>query len=368
MKLSKLRFNVILGAMTALSLALPAATNAQNLVATRTTIITACGKLFSIDANAAGLTPEQRAAIVQKNLDNALIAAKHRTPDAVRVSMMNNNPIVTLDNFYIVTADANNAARLGMTQMQLAHKWADSIRMCMADATAMNKYISMLTGRYPTTSTKAAIATKTDIAVLPWGTNLPVQLTGAISANSGRIGDQIQAVLSADVPLGPQFNAYLPAGTVALGVLADAAPFNCNHFAGKYALTPQFYALRTPDGKEIPINGHILGGANTWRYVSVTPVQPNCAADSKAQISSNTIAFGPKFQAVSGTITGGWRGMPIDLQTQEGFHRLLLSHGCGLLLPAGEPMLLQLNSSSTVAVSTPITQMETQVSSAGIGM
>src|SRR5277367_6465000 len=167
MKISKLKTNILLGTVMAASIALPQIVTAQNIVGARTTIITACGKLFSIDSNADNLTPEQRAQIVQKNLDNALIAAKHRTPDAVRVSMMNRNPIVTLDGFYIVTADGNSAARNRMTQLELAHKWADSIRFCLADAKSIENYIAMLTGRYPKSKVVAEAATSTDVAVLP---------------------------------------------------------------------------------------------------------------------------------------------------------------------------------------------------------
>jgi len=384
MNISKLGFSVFLGALTAMSIGLPQITNAQETIAAKTTIITACGKLFSIDSNAAHLSPERRAAIVQKNLDNALIAAKNRLPGAVCVTMMNRNPVVTLDNFYIVTADANSAKRNHMTQLQLAQKWADSIKMCLADAAMVDKYIAMLTGRYPQVKEVSSAATSTDVAVLPWGTTLPVQLSADLITDAMRLGDPVQAVLSTDVPLGPHFNTYLPAGTVALGQLDDATPFNCNDFAGKHALTFNFYALQTPDGKQIPINGHIVGGANVWRYVSVNPIKANCCAEKKteAKITANQIAFGPANtinevnttttisapMAQKGCIVGAWRGLPEDQMTQEGFHRLLLTPKTGIEIAAGEPMMLQLSSSSSIAVSTPVEAAGTQVSSLGYGM
>lgn len=387
MKISKLRFNVFLGALTAMSIALPQIASAQETFAAKTTIITACGKLFSIDSNAAGLSPERRAAIVQKNLDNALIAAKNRLPASVCVTMMNRNPVVTLDNFYIATADANSASRNNMTQLQLAHKWADSIKMCLADSAMVDKYIAMLTGRYPEQKVKevSSVATSTDVAVLPWGTTLPVQLSADLLSDAMRLGDPVQAVLSTDIPLGPHFNTYLPAGTLALGHIDDATPFNCNDFAGKHAKTLNFYALQTPDGKQIPINGHIVGGANVWRYVSVNPIQANCCVEKKteAHISNNQIAFGPNNTlnqvstttttinaplAQHGCIVGAWRGLPEDQMTQDGFHRLLLTPKTGLEIAAGEPMMLQLSSSSSVAVSTPAPADGIQVSSLSIGM
>ena len=383
MNISKLRFNVLLGALTALSIALPKVATAQETIVAKTTIITACGKLFSIDSNAAGLSPEQRAAIVQKNLDNALIAAKSRLPGAVCVKMINRNPVVTLDNFYIVTADANSAERNHMTQLQLAQKWADSIRMCLADSQMVNNYIAMLTGSYGKKEKEiSSAATSTDVAVMPWGSILPVQLSSDLLADAMRLGDPVQAVLSTDVPLGPHFNTYLPAGTIALGRLDDAAPFNCNNFAGKHALTLSFYALQTPDGKEIPINGHILGGANVWRYISVNPIQASCCLEKPmAKITSKEIAFGSDTMtevkssttcrgplAQKGTIVGAWRGLPVDHMTQEGFHRLLLTPSTGIAIGAGEPMMLQLSSSSSIAVNTAVPAAGIQVSSVGVGM
>lgn len=380
MKTTKFRTSMFLGAMMALSVALPQMAGAQEVVAARTTVITACGKLFSIDSNAANLTPEQRAQIVQKNLDNALIAAKHHTPDAVRVGMMNRNPIVTLDGFYIVTADANSAERNGMTQLQLAQKWADSIRFCMADAEAMKNYIAMLTGRYPNrTASTVNAGRSTDVAVLPWGMNLPVRLTAPLNTDNMRFGDTVTAELTTDVPLEPKFNAYLPAGTVALGNLVDAKPFNPNNFAGKRAAMVDFYALQTPDGSQIPINGHILGGANTFRYVTVNPIKSACCAElPKAQISGSTISMGnttvttqsmtvkhPFAQA--GTITGAWRSNPIDFQAQESFHRLMLTRDTGMIIPAGVPLTLQLNSSSSIAVNSAVPASGTQVSAIGVG-
>jgi hypothetical protein len=301
------------------------------------------------------------------------------------VAMLNNNPIVTLDNFYVVTADANSAKRSYMTQIQLANKWADSIRMCLADTASVEHYVAMLTGRYP----KAKIASEStfigaanDVAVMPWGFTLPVELSQSLDTDAMHLNDTIEAVLTTDVPLQPHFISYLPAGTVALGHLVDAGPFNPNHFAGKRALMLNFFALKTPDGKEIPINGHILGGANNWRYVSVKPIQPNCLAEcnSKATITSNTISFGPTTTNVTsvqqttmplaqkGTIIGAWRGLPEDVMTQDSFHRLLLSRDTGLVVPAGEPLMLQLNASSTIAINSAAPASGIQVSSVGIGM
>ncbi|MFX5634354.1 hypothetical protein ABTE18_21150, partial [Acinetobacter baumannii] len=65
-------------ASLALSLSLQPSGKADTTTITSTTIM-ACGPLFSIDCNADGKTAGERARIVQKNLDNALVAAKHRS-------------------------------------------------------------------------------------------------------------------------------------------------------------------------------------------------------------------------------------------------------------------------------------------------
>jgi len=137
----------------------------------------------------------------------------------------------------------------------------------------------------------------------------------------------------------------------------SAAAYNPNNYAGKHATTISFYALKTPDGKEIPIDGHIQGGVNSWRYVSVNPIRPNCCGDKAFKLEARD-AFGNltvvALNGAKGEIAGAWRGMPMDQQTQESFHRMLLSKGTGLLIPAGEPMFLQLNATTSIAVNAPL--------------
>ena len=373
MNISKLRMQkkLIVGVLTAVSFAMPyIAAKADTVVESRTTITGACGKLFSIDSNAAGMTAQERASIVQKNLDNALIAAKHRSPDAVRVAMMNNNPVVTLDNFYVVTADGNSAARNNMTQLELAQKWANSIKFCLADANAINNYLSLLTGNY---AQKTAILTiNKDVAVAPRGMALPIQL-GTTLTDAAMPGDPVQAVVSTDVPLGPHFTSYIPAGTLVMGKVLNAAPWNTNKYAGKNAVTLSFYALKTPDGKEIPIDAFIQGGVDTWGYVSVNPLQPICCGAKGTKMEAFDANGNLKVIALTagkGEIAGAWKGLPEDRQIdlEEGFHRLLLSNDSDLVIPAGEQMFLRLNATTSIAVNAaPELQTNEMISSVGIG-
>jgi hypothetical protein len=355
----------------AFALSLQSAAKCDTEIAT--TQIMACGPLFTIDANADGKTAQQRAKIVQRNLDNALVASKDNKFNTVDVAFQNHNPIVVLNGFYIATADKNSAIRDGMSQQALAEKWANSIRHCLSDSSMLTKYVSFLTGENTKTTVKTAALTRTDIAVMPWGTTLPIALQNGIAVESAECGMPLKAELTMDVPLGPGFSCYLPKGTVAIGKLVDARPFNPNNFAGKGALMPYFFALQTPDGAEIPINGHILGGVNSWRAVSIEPLKPNAdkrvfaerfvdvnegvslsgTGGSKlvAVKTEETIVSSKPYTAFRGEIAGGWRGILEDKDVQERFPRLTLRPNSLLFIPAGERMTLQLASTSTVAVN-----------------
>jgi len=343
---------------------------AKSETAITTTQIMACGPLFSIDANADHKTAAERASIVQKNLDNALIAAKNRNAAAVRVAFQNNNPIVTLDNFYIVTADKNSAVRAGLSQEELAQKWANNLKHCLSDSAMVTKYISSLTGKFTSEKISTRNMNRTDVAVLPWGTCLPVAVEQDLHLADATLGTPITLSLVTDVPMGPGYATYLPAGTLALGEMVDAEPNNPNNLAGHHALMAHFYALQTPDGAQIPISGHILGGVNSWRAASINPLQPTVDtrvqarlyADVNQGVSMNGTGGSKMFSssatpeikqpgAFPGVIAGAWRGAEEDTMVQAGFPKTLFSKHCNLVLPAGERMTLQLSSTSTIAIN-----------------
>jgi hypothetical protein len=155
-----------------------------------------------------------------------------------------------------------------------------------------------------------------------------------------------------------------------------------------------FYALQTPDGKQIPISGQVYGGANHWRYVSALPLQPNCCLESnKATITKSTISFAPGTSSTTtvthtacgptaqgGTIVGAWLGdregdaldcmRPVDYiyDDDNKYDRMIISRDTGLIMPLGAPMMLRLNNTSSIAVSSATAAAGVQVSSLGIGM
>jgi hypothetical protein len=337
------------------------ASKAEDVTVTTTTTIFACGKLFDIQANAAGLTAEQRAAIVQKNLDNALIAARNRTPETVQVAMMRDNPVVVFDGYYIVTADGNSAARSGMTQTQLAQKWADSLRHCLADKEAVTKYLSMLTGQFSKTSFGNEGIAREEVAVAPYGMSFPIQLSQSLRARTARLGEAVEAVIRTDVPFGPDYSTYLPAGTKAIGELVYAKDYAPNHYGGRGALTPHFYSLRTPDQKDIPIDAYIVGDINLWKDIKTEPVKTVCI-DATPAFGKDMRQENLPVEPVAGKMTGAWRGHALygELLGFAGepqyrtnnlqYNGLIIPNRSRGVIPAGSQMVLRLASTSSIAV------------------
>ena len=344
MKIKRFNNEVIFGIATALTLVITPLAMSQTTVA-ETRVISACGKLFAVDANAAGMTAQERAAIIQKNLDYALIHGKNRTPSAVNVLVVNHNPVVTLDGFHIATADGNSAARHQMTQMQLAEEWASTIKFCLADTAAIDKYLSMLTGQF---NTAAVFPHEERIAYARAGLYMPVKLLTPINSETAQLGDCIQVQLCRDVPLptsqsGSQYEAFLPAGTIAVGQLVDAS----NSYLKHCALGLRFDHLQTPDGEMVPINGHILGGIGTWMYFNKDP-----QVAEWGNLLGNKVTAQAGVIAAKGNICGGWSGYPIGAGLDIPFQKMVLKRRTGINICAGEPMMLQLAAPTAIGVCT----------------
>lgn len=367
----KLKLSVVPALMLA-ACSLPA-WSADTFLTEQSTMISICGHLFEIDSNAAGMTAQERAQKVQLNLDNALVAAKNRTPSAVRVAMLNRNPVVTLDGFLVVTADGNSASRANMSQTRLAEKWANSIRICLADSDAVDKYLAMLTGNFPAKK-KIALGnmTRDEIAVAPAEMLFPAELTTPISVNDAQIGDRIEAVISTDVPMRPSFATYLPAGTLVFGRIESACPYVPNKFAGKDAFTVNFYEFKTPDGQIVPINAHLYGSKNDVRMVHIKPQLAECCGNGTTLKNESLIKV--HVWPTVGNIVGSWKGASIEgplgptlaMQKINGeFDGRLSAPGleygmpraifdrrqASLVIPAGAPVLLQLSATTTIAVA-----------------
>lgn len=104
--------------------------------------------VFSMPSSAGGFSAEERAVIVERNMNNALKAAKDISPAAVEVVTINNLPVIRLAGKHIVTVDERTALMYKTSCEALAHEWAESMRRVLCDSPKVASYILHLSGDY----------------------------------------------------------------------------------------------------------------------------------------------------------------------------------------------------------------------------
>lgn len=104
--------------------------------------------VFENKVASGGMSVEQRAENIQKNLDNALVAAKDRSPSSVSIVYVKGVPVITLGGYQVCTVDSDNARLAGVTPATLAQRWSDSLKKALGDQQGVNSYVSQLTGAY----------------------------------------------------------------------------------------------------------------------------------------------------------------------------------------------------------------------------
>jgi hypothetical protein len=213
----------------------------------------------------------------------------------------------------------------------------------------------MLTGKYPEAIVVDAGLKRDEIAVAPEEMLFAIQLVTPISTRTAKLGDAIEAVLSTDVPLRTSFATYLPAGTAVLGEIVSAHKFTPNDYAGKNAFTVQFYEFRTPDGKKIPIDGHIMGGLNTWRMIHTQPTTAESVPNGTTIKNDSLVTM--HVNPAKGYIVGSWKGRFSDESAENemirrGMPRTIFQRrSTETFVSAGEPMLMQLAATTSIAIS-----------------
>lgn len=273
--------------------------------------------VFENKVASGGMSVEQRAETIQKNLDNALVAAKDRSPSAVSVVYVKGVPVITLGGYQVVTVDGDNARLAGTTPAVLAGKWADALKRSLGDSGSIDSYVAQLTGSYggaPSTAPSApttayapaqqpqyqppqqpayqppqqqpmnngyaqpaqysqydqynrattpggygAPVQRGRVAYAPAGLTIPAALDISISTQAAQSGDFIQATISQAVFLG---DAQIPAGSKLIGQVTEAKGGGFLGRAGTLGI--KFNRLRTPDGVETPITAHIQGGIGKY--------------------------------------------------------------------------------------------------------
>lgn len=359
--------------------------------------------IFSVPA-AAGMTADKRAEVIQQNLDNALVAAKDRTPSTVNISYVKGVPVVTVGGYQVVTVDSGTAKSMGTSPALLAKKWADALRSSLRDQGSVQSYVSQLSGDYSSSAPAAIPARQNEqfatqpqtpqqpytpyggqpqygnngqpqfgqpaaygsatyrqgrVTYAPAGLVIPISLSSGISTQVAKAGDVIQASVSQTVMLG---DSMIPAGSVVMGTITDAEAGRMLGRSG--SLGVKFNRLRTPDGIETPISAHLVGGigkytdgngdevvkGETWKGKVVQ-------AGVRGAIGAGTgAALGTAVGAIAGggrgVGRGAWSGTAIG-GTVGVAQSLLLRKGKDVNVQAGTAMQIQLDAPVSIAGAAP---------------
>jgi hypothetical protein len=362
--------------------------------------------IFSVPA-AGGLTADKRAAAVQQNLDNALVAAKDRGPSSVNITYVKGVPVITLGGYQVVTVDSASAKSTGSSPALLAKKWADSLRESLRDQASIQSYVGQLSGDYfasaPSTINAPAPQQQPAynpnqqpqqgygqsqntyqaqtpyqqptpyqqqapygqpqggyrqgrITYAPAGLVIPISLSSGIATQVAKAGDLIQASVSQTVMLG---DSTIPAGSTIVGTITEAKGGTYLGRAG--SLDIKFNRLRTPDGTETPISAHLIGGigkytgtgtddttikGETWKTkLGQAAIRGGIGAGTGAALGT---AVGAIAGGGRGVGKGAWSGTAIG-GTVGVAQSVLLRKGKDVLIPAGTAMQLQLDAPVTVA-------------------
>lgn len=114
-----------------------------------------------------GMTAEQRAEAIQRNLDNALVAAKDRSPASVSIVYVKGLPVITLGGYQVATVDTDNAKLAGTTPAVLAQRWSDSLKKVLQDRVSVDSYVAQLTGASSSPVAPASAESYTQQAQIP---------------------------------------------------------------------------------------------------------------------------------------------------------------------------------------------------------
>lgn len=338
----KVQVPIALSALIALgAFYTPLAVQADNLLVQETRTVKLCGDLFEIEANADRISAAERARIIQKNLDDALIKSADRRPEVVTVRVKNRLPVVELNGYHIATADQNSAARKGVSEMALAEDWAQSIKDCLTDSGAIEKYVAGLT--VPTKLGAGLVKTQKHIAVVSPETRMPIKMLSAFHFDGTTSGDSVTAVISRDVPLAPGFDSYIPAGTLVHGAVVNADEYAFNGFPKPTAVTIQFSKLETPDGQQLPIQAFVVGGVNQFEIAKKEQVDPQGALDLRTNPKSSR-----------GLISGAWIGYQYAKDEQARLPRMFMDRGALFNIGINEELQLETTATTSIAIAEPV--------------
>ena len=191
------------------------------------------------------------------------------------------------------------------------------------------------------------------VAYAPAGLVIPLSLQTSISTQVAKSGDMVQAQISEPINLG---DSTIPTGSIVLGVISEAEAGKRLSRSG--SLTIKFNRLRTPDGVETPISGHLIGGiakytenasgelrGEGWKAkVGQTAIRTGAGAGIGAALGT---AVGAIAGRGYGAGMGAWSGAAIGGGVGAG--DMLLRKGRDVTIPSGTSMQLQLDAPATIA-------------------
>lgn len=314
---------------------------------------------FDVPLGAGKMTATQRAAAIQKNVDNALVASTDRTPNTVAVTTVNKQPVITLGGFYVASIDAATAQKLGVTSTVLAQKWSNGLKGALANEATVGNYIAQLvgSGQQPQTGISSnetgsyPYYHKGGVIYVPAGMTLPIVLNTSLSSQTCRSGDPIQATLARPIVLG---DAEIPANSLLLGQIVDAAPGTEMSHSGQMSL--HFTTLQTPSGAAVPISAHIVGRLGKYEATADgrTDSFHGESTDHKIEDAAIRGAIGAGSGVLLGTVVGAiashgygtGRGALAGLTIGGALgvaDSLMLRRGSDINVPSGQALTLQLD-------------------------
>ena len=364
-------------------------------------------------AGAGSMTAESRAAQVQQNLDNALVAATDKTPASVDITYVKGLPVVTLGGYQVITVDSASAKASGTTPAVLAQRWADALRNAMRDQHSINSYVAQLSGNYSSSAPPVSQApppqneyfgsngappqqygaqanynqgyngppqggyqgqggapqygaqvgynppprgyNRGRVVYAPAGLIIPATLTPSICTQVAKPGDVIQANVSQAVILG---DSQIPVGSLLLGQVTEAKNGRYLGLTGK--LEVEFNRLRTPDGVETPIQAHIEGGIGKYGDKDGDGTMVGETWKTKAGQGAIRGAAGAGLGAALGTavgaIAGGKRGAGRGAWSGTAIggglgvtQSLVARKGKDVVIPSGSAIKIQLDQPVSIA-------------------
>jgi Flp pilus assembly protein TadD len=105
-------------------------------------------EVFTMNAPAGGFTAQERALIVERNINNALISTVDRSPASVEIVPINNLPVIRIGGKHVVTIDSNSARMANTSMADLATLWSENMKKALSDSARVNTYVASLQGDF----------------------------------------------------------------------------------------------------------------------------------------------------------------------------------------------------------------------------